>query len=145
MGKKLCRYVLGMHRSSDIEGVFVLTDEELEIIKELDGYEVYYGEIAGKHSEVTCELYIKDVEILADKEEEVAFFERILPHGAGFSFKGYWFDTDRAGEHGWDAGRHEGYETAEEALKDYKKYDNSVMREHFVDGFNQGLEDRKNG
>jgi hypothetical protein len=131
-----------MHRSSDIEGVFVLTDEELDAVKVLEGYEVYYGEISGKHSEVMVELRYKDIEILTDKEEEIAFFERILPHGAGFSFKGYWFNTDKAGEEGWDAGSMESYKDvdAETALKDFEMYDNAIMRKAFIDGFNQARE-----
>lgn len=140
--KKLCRYVLEMRRSSNIEGVFVLTDEELDAVKEMKGFEVRYGEISGKHSDVTCELHLEDIEILSDKEEEVAFFERILPHGAGFYFPDYWFSNDRAYEDGWEAGRDKSYKKPEDAFKDYSYYNNRVMRDAFVKGFNSAREDR---
>jgi hypothetical protein len=136
MGKKLCKYIIEMRRSSDIEGVFVLTDEELEAVREMDGYEVRYGEIAGKHSDVTCKLLLSDIEILTDKEEEVAFFERILPQGAGFHFPPYWFDTDRAADDGYEAGRMKSYKDATDALEtDYNQHNNNVMKKAFITAF----------
>lgn len=137
---KICKYVLGMHRSSDIEGVFLMSDEELNIAKELDGFEVYYGEIAGKHSEVSCTLHFEHIEVLSEKEEEVAFFKKILPHGAGFPFKDYWFNTDRASEAGWEEGYSKHYKNAEEALAEYGEYNNSIMKNAFIEGFRKARE-----
>jgi len=138
MGKKICKYVIEMRRSSNIEGVFVITDEELKAVESMGGSEVHYGEIAGKYSEVTCNLHKNDIEILSDKEEEIAFFERILPNGAGFKFKRYWFNTDRAHEAGWEEGYSTSYKNAQEALEDYSSYNNDVMKDAFIEGFNSG-------
>lgn len=141
MSKKICRYVLQMGRSSDIEGVFIMTDEGLQCVREMKGYEVHYGEISGKHSDVSAELDINDIEILSDKEEEVAFFERILPRGAGFNFKSYWFDTDNAAENGYEAAQSASYKDAQEAFVDYPRYNNSVMRAAFIESFDEARKD----
>jgi len=140
MGKKLCRYVLQMHRSSDIEGIFIMTDEELDLVKELNGHVIRYGEISGKHSNVKAELNMKDIKILSDKEEEIAFFERVLPNGTGFSFKEYWFCSEEAYDKGYDAEMY--YEKVEDALKSQPLFDNKVMRESFINGFNDSRESK---
>lgn len=144
MSKKIYKYVLGMHHSSDIEGIFIMSDEQLKSIKEMKGREVYYGEIAGKHSEVRCELNYKDVEIVSSDEKEIQFFERLFPNGVGFNFLNYWFDETPAYDCGYESGRHESYATVKEALKANKEFDNSVLRKAFKEGFKSGQED-KNG
>lgn len=147
MNKKLCRYVLEMRRSSNIEGVFILSDETLNALKEACPYNVRYGEIAGKHSDVTCDLEYKDIEIVSDKPEEIEFFERLFPHGVGLNFPGYWFNDDQAMDCGWEAGeiakKYGSYKGgAEEALQEYKSFDNSIMREAFIQSFNDALNDK---
>ncbi len=138
MSKKICKYVLDFYRSANLEGVFIMTDDELELIKDLDGKTIQYGEVAGKHSDVHCDLKFKDIEILSDKPEEVAFFERILPDGAGFGFKSYWFDDEDAWSQGWGVGTYDKHiKTPEEALESHKMYDNKVMREAFIEGFKE--------
>jgi hypothetical protein len=138
MAKKLCKYVLEFHRSSDLEGVFIMTDEEIEAVKDMEGCEVRYGEVAGKHSDVECELRFSDIQILSEKEEEIAFFERLFPEGVGFSHKTYWFNTDRAYDDGWEAGGMKCYKDVNEAFEDYRQHDNNVMRKVFAEGFKKG-------
>jgi hypothetical protein len=126
-----------MYRSSDLDGVFVLTDEEYEFLREINGFTFHYGEIAGKHSDVSRELDFNKIEILSDKEEEIAFFERILPYGAGFSFKDKWFDMCAAYDGGWEAGGSKCFAIPEEAFEDYRQFNNSLMKHEFIKGFNK--------
>lgn len=147
MGKKICRYILGFSRSADLEGVFVMNDEQFKAIEQMDGYEVHYGEIAGKHSDVSATLLCKDIEVLSDKPEDVEVFERLFPNGVGFAFVERWFDTDRAYDAGWEAAGckaagHPAFKTAEAALEDYSRYSNAVMFPAFERGFNNHRKDK---
>jgi hypothetical protein len=141
--KRLCRYRLDFYRFASLEGVFVLTDDEFAAIQEMDGREVQYGEVAGKHSDVHKAIIISKLEILSDKEEEIAFFERILPEGVGFDFKKYWFNTDLAYDEGYQEGNSSFWKDAQEAISDYPKHNNSVMRDAFYKGFNNARERKK--
>lgn len=135
MAKKICRYVLNASRSANLEGVFVLNDFEFEALKNRG--RVYYGEVSGKHSDVKADLNSKDIQILSENEQEVAFFERILPQGAGFNFKDYWFCEDDASDNGYECGcaSSTAYANATEALEEFRQYDNDILREAFIKSF----------
>lgn len=143
MSKKICKYIIEMIFSSDIEGIFIMSEEQLKLVKKMKGREVRYGEIAGKHSEVVCELNYKDIEIVSCDEKEIEFFERLFPNGVGFKFLEYWFDTSMAYDDGYKSGFHEN-STLKEAFKKYKYYNNSFMSKAFEKGFQNGKKD-KNG
>lgn len=60
-------------RYHDIQGIFLATDEEVE---KLIGTELYLGEIAGKHSEVTVEVTKNDIILVTDDALPVEIFRR---------------------------------------------------------------------
>ncbi len=92
--KYLCRYTIEMRRSSDISGVFVLTEDEHNQLKELEGVDINFGEISGKHSEVHVEFENDDIEVVSILPEEIDWFEKLFPDGVGFNFKYYWFNRE---------------------------------------------------
>ncbi len=140
MSKHICRYRMYVHRSSDIEGVFIMSDDELKLVEEINGYNVRYGEVAGKHSEVYYELYRKDIEIISSDKSDIAVFERLFPGGIGFYFKSRWFDTERVYHEGYDAW-YRGCSNVEDMLRDeYTQYNNGVFRDVFIEGYNEALE-----
>lgn len=136
-GKKLCRYVMECHRSANLEGVFVVGPLQWEALCDLDGRTIFYGEVCGKHSDVCCEFALVDVEILSENDWEVEFFERVLPHGAGFHFLSYWIDNDRAIDAGGVAYRSGLWATPDEALAEdeYGQYRGHLLRGHFISGW----------
>lgn len=93
MATRIYRYVLDIPRSSDVEGVFLLTDKDLKAIKKLQGQVIDYGEIAGKHSDVSCEFDQADLEMVSEDPAEVKFFKRLFPHGTGYDFKTDWLEA----------------------------------------------------
>lgn len=60
-------------RSADIEGVFIATPEDIENII---GTEVYFGEIAGKHSEVSLEMEPEMFTMITDEPLVVNLFRQ---------------------------------------------------------------------
>lgn len=95
MATKIYQYRIECPRSSDICGTFLLTDRDLKaIVKKLEGVEVYYGEVAGKHSEVYQIFQAKDLKMVSDKPEEVKLFKKLFKGGVGFDFKGHWLEYE---------------------------------------------------
>lgn len=64
--KKLYRFGWDCGRMGEVEGLFIADDAEVE---KLIGCNVYFGEILGKHSEVTGTLDEEDLEVLTDDQE----------------------------------------------------------------------------
>jgi len=136
---KVCRYVLEMRRSSDIEGVFYVSDDEWKMLQNISGSEIYYGEIAGKHSDVTCEFNIDEVEILSEDEKDCEVFNRLVG-SAGFNFKDYWFNTESAYSDGYSEGDIDKDINLEELTEDthYK----GLFLEAYIEGFKDARKDR---
>lgn len=55
-------------RAGDLEGVFKATKDD---VKRLVGYDVYFGEVLGKHSEVYGRIEERDIKLLSDDPIEV--------------------------------------------------------------------------
>lgn len=55
---KLYRFNKYFHRQGDIEGVFIAEPEQ---INNLTGSNVYFGEVLGKHSSVSCVIQEQDI------------------------------------------------------------------------------------
>src|SRR5258708_3541680 len=126
MPKSICKYRLDL-RGCFLEGAFILTDEEIEKIKSLENYLVYYGEVAGKYSSVERELKFEDIKIVAQNILDVYAFEHLFPNGIGFKFNKYWFDTEDAFGSGYTSAEEYTYATPEEALKEsFENYNNSI-------------------
>lgn len=64
--KKLYEFFWDCGRMGDVEGLFIADDAEVE---RLIGRDVYFGEILGKHSEVTGTLDKEDLKVLTDDQE----------------------------------------------------------------------------
>ena len=70
--KKIYKYYLDCGRMGEVSGVFVEDDEN---IKKSIGCHIYFGEILGKHSEVTTTLEEDDFTIVTDNQDFIALFE----------------------------------------------------------------------
>lgn len=55
--KKLYKFYVDFGRQGDLEGLFIAKDTD---VKKLMGTEVYFGEVLGKHSEVS-EVMMEDM------------------------------------------------------------------------------------
>lgn len=66
----------------DIEGLFISTKEELEASY---GETCKFGEVLGKHSEVSDELSKDSYKILTDKPEEIEMFQRVIGIDFGYN------------------------------------------------------------
>lgn len=71
--KKLYRYTMSCGRSGTVRGLFVANESE---VTGALGKEVYFGEILGKHSEVSGTLLERDLKVLTDDPEFIRQFEK---------------------------------------------------------------------
>ncbi len=78
MSKVLVKFDEYMSRSSNLEGLFISTEEK---VNEMMGKEVYLGEVAGKHSEVIVTLGSDDIEIISDDANVIQVLSDIFPSG----------------------------------------------------------------
>lgn len=63
------------NRGGDVEGTFVATTEQ---VASIIGKDVYFGEIRGKHSEVSGRIEEGEITLVTDDQEFIAKFEQIL-------------------------------------------------------------------
>ena len=82
MSKYLWKFYWDCGRQGSVEGLFVATDEEINVAL---GKEVYFGEILGKHSEVYGTLEEGDLKKLDIESEAVEKIVREL----GDTWSGY--------------------------------------------------------
>lgn len=75
MKKLLVRMKLDFGRLGELSSVFVCTDEQLE---SLNGKFHEFGEVLGKHSEVSCTFDAEDFTILTEDQSFIEDFERIV-------------------------------------------------------------------
>lgn len=71
--KKLYRFHVDCGRSGDLRGLFVADDEA--DIKPAIGLKIHFGEVLGKHSDVTITLEDSEVQPLTDDAAFIAKFE----------------------------------------------------------------------
>lgn len=64
----LYRFFVDCGRSGDLEGLFVAQPEELN---EAYGTTLYFGEVLGKHSEVTVKFGPEDITLISEDKEFV--------------------------------------------------------------------------
>ena len=76
--KVIAKFFWECGRSGDVEGIFTC---EKETLHNAYGREVYFGEILGKHSDVSGTLEEDAITILSDDQDFIQKFEDIL--GAG--------------------------------------------------------------
>jgi len=62
-------------RMGDLDGVFVAdTDDVKKLIK--SGQEIYFGEVLGKHSDVSCAIQNKHLTLVTTDEAFIELFEK---------------------------------------------------------------------
>lgn len=80
--KKLYRFYWDCGRMGDVTGVFIA--EAAQVAKAI-GQEAYFGEILGKHSEVSGTLEADHFEVLTDDQEFIKKFEEYGLDGTGYN------------------------------------------------------------
>lgn len=79
---KLYEFRWEVLRGGDITGLFI---EDEEVVQNYIGSQVYFGEICGKHSEVSGTLDEGDLRVISDDQEKIEWLLSIL----GRSVSGY--------------------------------------------------------
>lgn len=75
MKKGIYRLNFDCGRSGELKGIFVDTD--IRVSKAIEcGVHVYFGEVLGKHSEVTGPIEQDDIELITQDENAVSIFEQ---------------------------------------------------------------------
>lgn len=69
-------------RMGEVEGLFITSEE---VVKELDGEEVYFGEILGKHSKVYGSIDKNDIKVMSKDQDLIKKLYDIF----GSSISGY--------------------------------------------------------
>jgi len=74
MKKGVYRLEFDCGRMGVLEGTFVATDKEVEILLK-ENIEVYFGEVLGKHSEITGGIDEGEIVLLTDNQDVVKAVE----------------------------------------------------------------------
>ena len=84
MTKSIYKFYWDCGRNGHLSGIFVASDKE---IKEIIGEHIRFGEVLGKHSEISGTLKKDDIEKLVDGELEKDFVEKFesLELDSGFN------------------------------------------------------------
>jgi len=85
MNKVLVSFAVDMGRSGELTGLFVTTQSEL---KSLYGRYVYFGEVLGKHSDVSVTLAEEHFTVKSDEQDFVEKVMNIVADG-GSTISGY--------------------------------------------------------
>lgn len=75
MSKILVEFYWDCGRSGELTGLFVTTKEKLE---NLYGQDAYFGEVLGKHSEISGTITEDDFTIKTDNQEFIKLFEELI-------------------------------------------------------------------
>jgi hypothetical protein len=92
MSKLLVKFEWDVRRMGTVEGLFVTTQEEIDAAI---GKEIYFGEILGKHSEISGTLDKEDITVVSEDQD---FIEKLIQL-LGYKISGYCpFDYFAEGE-----------------------------------------------
>ena len=96
--KAIYKLNLDCGRDGSLYGIFVADKEYVEVLVNND-IEVYFGEILGKHSDVSLTIDDADVELITDDAKVIDMFEEYeLSTGINpFDYDSYDFDCDSIG------------------------------------------------
>ena len=84
--KGIYKFYWDYGRMGEIEGIFVETQANVHLI---EGKDVNFGEVLGKHSEVYDKIDIGDITLVTDDQDAVAMFERYNMN-TGYNPFHYW-------------------------------------------------------
>lgn len=76
--KAIYNFFMDCGRMGDVEGTFVANKEDVQ--KAIGKY-IYFGEILGKHSEVSCNLDEGCLTLVTEDQEFISKFEEIMGEG----------------------------------------------------------------
>jgi broad specificity phosphatase PhoE len=81
--EKLIRFTANMRRSSPLIALHVVDEKQWSLMERVMSvpHSLQFGEVAGKHSDVTWELAPGEIEVLSTDPQEIAFFKRLGLHG----------------------------------------------------------------
>jgi hypothetical protein len=84
--RKLYKFHWDCGRMGDVDGVFIAESEDVDAAVE-GGAKIYFGEILGKHSEISGTLEGKDLTALSDDQ---AFIDQLVAvFGGAWTICGY--------------------------------------------------------
>jgi hypothetical protein len=75
MKKGIYKFSLDCGRMGDLQGVFIATDQQVKKLIS-SKIEVYFGEILGKHSEVSSSIEKKHIKLLTDDINAIDVVEK---------------------------------------------------------------------
>lgn len=73
--RKLYSYFVDCGRMGNLEGLFIADDAE---VKESIGKEVYFGEVLGKHSEVSGVLEEGELTVVSEDQNKIEWLSELL-------------------------------------------------------------------
>ena len=74
MKKAIYKFFFDCGRMGELEGIFVAEPQEVKRLID-SGDELYFGEVLGKHSEISGVVSVENFIFVTDEEEIVNFFE----------------------------------------------------------------------
>lgn len=91
--KKLYEFNLDCGRMGSLEGVFIATEEELNKIQ---GKNIYFGEVLGKHSEVDIVFDRDELDVKSEDQDFISKLEDVFgsPTISGYNPLDYYDDWD---------------------------------------------------
>jgi hypothetical protein len=78
MMKKIYAFHWDCGRMGDLDGIFVAESVDVDA---LIGKNIYFGEVLGKHSEISGPLEASDLTVRSDDPDFVARFVEVMGHG----------------------------------------------------------------
>lgn len=73
--KAIYKFHFDLGRSGDLTGIFVADTEQIDYLI-ISGLQVYFGEVAGKHSEVYGPIEQQDITMVTTDIQAVDMFEK---------------------------------------------------------------------
>ena len=81
--RKLYSFFWDCGRMGDVEGLFIAPEEEVE---KAIGSQVYFGEILGKHSDISGTLSSVDLKVISDEQDRIDWLLGIIgPNVSGYN------------------------------------------------------------
>ncbi len=81
--RKLYSFFWDCGRMGDVEGLFIAEESEVDAAI---GSQVYFGEILGKHSDISGTLSSVDLKVISDDQDKIVWLVGILgPNVSGYN------------------------------------------------------------
>jgi len=98
--KKIYEFGVNCGRMGDLDGMFIADEEE---VNKIMGKNIYFGEVLGKHSEISIDLEEEHLTVKTDDQDFITKFIEIMGAGtiSGYSPLDYYdpeMDSDNEDE-----------------------------------------------